>query len=158
MSWKKMTKPDKDGIWAYGGIGDEPQNITYHDFPTKQPYCWISAWRSYICPSPRFEMPIRTETLWFYRQLNQKEYSKKWCSGIFRPCNTVLNVEEEFETTTTREIAFNMPKVKYILYFVRRINHGDPSRSQWCKEWAPEGYIPDGIGTTCYKTTTEELR
>jgi hypothetical protein len=109
-------------------------------------------------PGKELKPTVIVETLWFYRHVRDVIWKQLWCSGESRPCRILIDVEEEYDTLTTREIAFNMPKVKYILYFVRRINHGDPSRSQWCKEWAPEGYIPDGIGTTCYKTTTEELR
>ena len=109
-------------------------------------------------PGKAIKPIVIVETLWFYRHLRSEVWKQVWCSETLRPCRLYIDVEEEFETTTTREIAL-VTKTKHTLYFVWRVNYGDASRSKWCKEWVADGDIPQcGADEKFYKTSTEELR
>jgi hypothetical protein len=101
---------------------------------------------------------VIVETLWFYRHIRSEVWNQVWCSETLRPCRLHIDVEEEYETSSTREVAL-VTKTKHTLYFVWRVNYGDSSKSKWCKEWVPYWQTPKcGVDETFYKTTTEELR
>jgi hypothetical protein len=95
-----------------------------------------------------------TETLWLYRFRGSREWFKMYCGENARPCTIEIDIEEEYETTTTRTIP-----VQHTLFFVWKPNYCDSSKGEWKQVWLPVGRIPNvGPDETYHKTTTEELR
>lgn len=104
---------------------------------------------------PSKRTSIRTETLWFYRHVRDSVWKQLWCSGESRPCQILIDVEQEYDTLTTREITLG-PKIQHTLYFVKSdLSFGD---LRWSPIWIANGEHFKLQGKLFYKTTTEELR